>query len=1040
MAMKTASKPTEQLNEALTRPAAGAAGVLGALMTAFLILLMVFTKVRSFQGLVMLVGWAVLFAAAVGVSVQLLLKQVWAQRFLLAFYLVALVAEITALVAVVIWGQPAWWPDLAPMVAVLVPMVVLTVPVVGLLVAASAPDSRLRFGSMVVATVAVAAALVLVVNLISQREGSYYHRSMETLGRYGLSERTRKVLAGINGKLTFTVVYTSTDKAKKTADRRERVMELLEDAKVYGRKVEVNNITNDSDKAAFIRRLQDKLGGQAKKHVEFLKKYQADAKELLATLNKARAEWRGQEPNGFLNLWGVPAQTADVLVKGTRRLEQAVEKVDKGMGGLAGTKLPDYADLVREAKEGLRPLKDDLEGLTDAIKGLNEVAKALGDEQNRKVALAAVEQVGVAAKEMAAAVGKPGAPAPDKPTEAMEKFIAAAKRTAQLAAAASRQIENIAGEDKAELVRMIRPMRFEFLYQEGLRATAPVSQYYALKAQNMAGEAADGQGVVKATKSEYQAKYIAQQLRPWAAHMQAELAAAGEIATGALARLGSVDKASKDILQLAADGKLFQAILPRLKEAIALADKLPEIKDTSIVQDITHENIIVVETDKAARVISFDEAWPLQSRPFGPAGAEEGEQRTFNGDSAIGSRLMAMTNEPYATVVIAFWGPGPDMPPQMARMVPEGDIPLRSLSTLRQRLEDCNFRVKEWNLDGNMPADDEGGSADRTPPPKVLLVLPPPPPQEQNPFQPQQMPLPSFKPEYARKVTDAIDAGTPAIFLGTFLWPRQANMFMPPAPQDYPYASYLRDEWGIDPRTDSLLIPAVTDEQNPGRYKFDPQRFRFLSLNAFTDQPIGQPLTDQRVLWRFCCPIQRTKDARGEPKAPPKGVQVETILRVPAHWKATWATSNIERLDRLIRGGAGSYIFPDVGRDVEPPMDLAVAASRAADPNGSVKPARVVVLGVGSSMMDGYLDSPVPVFDTRGTISVTDPPRANADLVINSVYWLVGRRNLIAAGPATATMREIAPALKYALVVLYCVLLPAAVVGIGGIVLWRRRS
>ncbi len=1047
MAINTSTKPAEQLNENLSRPAAAASAVLAVLLAAAAVIAMFTVKLASFQGWVLLIGGAVLCAVAVGVSIQLLMKQVWAQKFLLGFYLVVMLAEVTALVSAVLWGQPEWWKAGIHLAAVILPVLVLTAGVAGLLAAASAPNTRLRYGSMVGVTVGVVAALVMVVNLYAQK--NYFHRSMETLGQYSLSERTKKVLSSVKDPLRFTVVYTSTDKAKKTPERRDRVMELLEDAKVYGHKVEVVNVTNDTQKAALIERLRAKLGGQAGKHAEYLKGYQAQGKELLAVLAKAGEEWRNQEPNSFLNMWGLSVETANALKKDSGKLEQALDKVDKG---LAGPGLPDYAELAREAKEGLNPLKSDLEKLTEVIKGLKETADALGNAEKRQVATAALQQVAAAAKDVADGLGKAGAAQGD-PAEAMKKYVAGLRRTAQLAAATARQLDGIAGEGKAEFIRALPALRLQVMLQGGMQGSLPISQYYAMKAREMTEEAADTEGVIKATKSEYQAKYIDQQLRPAAATAVEEMAATGEKAKAALEKLGAVDAASRKAFAAAAEGKLFDNILPKVKELLAAAEKLPEVKDTSLVSDVSRENIVILETEKTAKVVSFDEAWVLQTRPMGPV-ADEGEQRTFNADAAIGSRLLSITNEPFATVLIAHFEA--QVPPEMARMMPpppQSDIPARALNALRQRLEDSNFKVKEWNLSEEMPKDDEADAKDgKKAPPRVLLVLPPPPPQEQNPFQQQQqqMPMPGFKPEHAQKVIDAINSGTPAIFLGSFLWPRQGNMFSPPAPQNYAFNDYLRNEWGLDLRTEYLVIPAVTDERNPGRYKFDPQRFRYLALSAFTGQPIGEPLADQRVLWRFACPIERGKDARGEPKAPPKGVAIETVLRVPAHMKATWATKSIERLDRQIRGGDGSYIFPDYNAgDLPPPMELVVAATRAAatpatkDANSAEAapaPARIVVMGVGSSMMDGYLDQPVPVFDEKGTISVTDPPRADADLVVNSVYWLVGRKNLIAAGPVTATMREIGPVTKGLLIALYCIVLPGAVVGVGGIVLLRRRS
>jgi hypothetical protein len=184
----------------------------------------------------------------------------------------------------------------------------------------------------------------------------------------------------------------------------------------------------------------------------------------------------------------------------------------------------------------------------------------------------------------------------------------------------------------------------------------------------------------------------------------------------------------------------------------------------------------------------------------------------------------------------------------------------------------------------------------------------------------------------------------------------------------------------------------------------------------------------------------RKRDARGETAAPPAGVNIQPVLTIPAEWKSTWATRRIQELLAQFQNAEGSYIWPDYqAGDLPAPFDVAVAATRAEDKAKGVSPARIVVLCEGQSLMDGYLDREVAVRDAKGTISLTDAPKADADLLINSAYWLIGRQNLIASGPVQATMKEIPPGLKLGLVLLYCGALPAVVLGIGGLVLLKRK-
>ena len=355
-------------------------------------------------------------------------------------------------------------------------------------------------------------------------------------------------------------------------------------------------------------------------------------------------------------------------------------------------------------------------------------------------------------------------------------------------------------------------------------------------------------------------------------------------------------------------------------------------------------------------------------------------------------------------------------------MVPEGDIRPADLSSLRRRLEDANFEVAEWNLVEDKPAAAEGRG-------QVLLILPPPaiPPM---PFD-QNAPIEPFGPQHLDKIRQAINEGAPAIFLAMWMPPRQYSMFTPAVSPPYLPGEYLKEDWGIEVLTDYLVFPAAPDTTQPGMFRVDPLRLTYLRLNTFADHPIGQNLQGQRTMWRFLCPIRVD--------ALPEGVTVEPVLTVPAEWTDTWATNRLEELFAQFLE-TQSTVAPDYAAgDLKPPLNVAVAASRAE--GEEAKPARVVVLAMGGSLMDGYLDGRVQVLDSEGSISVTDPPRADADVVVNSAYWLIGRQWFIAPGPSMVQPIAMVPeATRKLLWGLTVIGLPAAVLLVGGIVLAIRRA
>jgi len=297
-----------------------------------------------------------------------------------------------------------------------------------------------------------------------------------------------------------------------------------------------------------------------------------------------------------------------------------------------------------------------------------------------------------------------------------------------------------------------------------------------------------------------------------------------------------------------------------------------------------------------------------------------------------------------------------------------------------------------------------------------------------------------FGPEQLKKLSDEIDSGTPAVFLATFLWPRQMSPFMPPMPTSYALGDYLRDQWGIDVRTNYRVIPAVVapDEQ-PGMYSVDPIRISYLPLNAFDeDHPIGRPLAGRRVMWTDLCPI--FFDDEGVPE----GVKVASLLDVPEWWDATWATTRAIEVFTRVQNDPGGTISPDFsprGGDLPAGFPVAVVATRQGAQG--VEDTRIVVLGMGASLTDGYLNQRIPLLRARGdntTIEFAEPPRANTELAVNSVFWLVGLEDSIAAGPVRIKpVQNINRTALWILRALFVVGLPLMIVGAGGLVLVFRR-
>ena len=100
---------------------------------------------------------------------------------------------------------------------------------------------------------------------------------------------------------------------------------------------------------------------------------------------------------------------------------------------------------------------------------------------------------------------------------------------------------------------------------------------------------------------------------------------------------------------------------------------------------------------------------------------------------------------------------------------------------------------------------------------------------------------------------------------------------------------------------------------------------------------------------------------------------------------------------------------------------------------------KIVVMGNGLSLLNWYLTSPVQRPGKEGEVLSDPPPRENADLFINAAYWLSGRSELIAAGPAEVPV--IPPIDARGKTVLYSVVLGLAlgVLVLGGVMMMIRR-
>ena len=1033
------------LDPTFARPAATVSMAFCAANVAFLVAYMLTKRDQPVGVTAYHLLWVGLFLLAGLAGLELLRGRVWAQKVLLAFW--AMIASIAVLMglAAILWGTPKPWRilfDFHPAWLV-VPELAIGVAGAALLVLTSRQDSRLRYATIVTVSIAAAATVAILANLITH--DAPFYKNFEALGRYGLSERTKALVKSLDQPLRLTCVYTSMDERKLGSDYRPQVLELLEEMRQYNDKVEVFNATNDAKKIQVVGSLKKKRSGRTTQHRQLLDEFEKDCDKssgLLDALQAASEKWGqlAQHRDTYLSVWPVPTEVSAVCQVAMKKLAELKKKLKVELK----SDLPDYAKLVGNVKDPIKELCDNLKERAEELGKLGAIPEAVA--KNRPKAEKALQDSLQALQAVTEVLGQPGSPDPAKPGDVLRKFIEAAKRAAAKYREAADVFADLAGEDSRDL--LAQSDYYNIAIDRGLfRMREDLPGLF----RGFLANALDGprNGMVVTAElhlekaNEEGQKDLIKQFRGRLAGMAQNASQFDGLAKRAIKALGEVDAETKKTLAAAKDGKIFDELTKPFQKLLAKADKLPELKEEDLSHEISQDNIVLVEMGDKTEVVSFDDLWPLK---VAMPGAGSDDKRVFNGDGAIGSKLLSMTRKPFAKVWLTYYEEAPG--PQGQRSPFQGMTP-QAVQALRKRIEQANFEVDEWNVGQDKPElfeDEEepqgaesrpageGGPGRASRPLKVLLMLPPPPGVNPQMRMMMRQMGGGFTEEHARRVREAVNAGIPAAFLAHYQSGATPSPFGPvPVEQKYGFEEMLRDDWGIEVQTKYRLVAGVPDETEAGRFRIDPVSFGYLPLSSFTDQEIGTPLRAQRMLWLNVCPVKKVREINS--------VAVEPVLELTADRRDVWATDRASSLAAQIQGQDQGFVRLGPG-DVQAEADLSIplvlAAKRTDDKDRpGVKASRIVVLGTGMSFIDGYLDEPVPVLD-RG-IRFADPPRANADLVINSLYWLIGRQEYIAAGPAHIRPVDVSSNQKTALGVVCVLVLPAVVLAIGGLVMLVRR-
>jgi len=406
-----------------------------------------------------------------------------------------------------------------------------------------------------------------------------------------------------------------------------------------------------------------------------------------------------------------------------------------------------------------------------------------------------------------------------------------------------------------------------------------------------------------------------------------------------------------------------------------------------LISQLDLPDVLVVVSPDQVRVIGVDEMF----RQPDPDQLQPGQQPElrFQGEEIITGVLVSMSLDQQPMVVFVTTG-------QLQAVGPRG-----MFQQVAQRLRNMKYRIEEWNPTGGPGP--MGQPRPPSPPPApepgqkvVWIILPTEPPNPMNPFGAGA----------AQKVADLLqtrlDAGDGAMVM-------LAVSPMARFGSGNPIAQMLTP-WGITPQIDRLILRQVTlpDHQT--------QVTRWLNINRWpSGLPVSQALAGLPGVFGYASPLVlgkgRGKDHKVWPLAQVSGDDVWTH-------RGDLQSESTPKLDPAMAGG---------------PFVIAAAAQRDST--------RLIVVGDPIWASDqvttmGPQGLPAEIF------GVAFP--GNAELFVNSVYWLAGLDQLIAASPRTQDIRRIGPMTDTSLGILKGVLLagmPLAIFAAGiGVWIVRRRG
>ncbi|MCB9858352.1 MAG: DUF1905 domain-containing protein [Phycisphaerales bacterium] len=729
----------------------------------------------------------------------------------------------------------------------------------------NAVDAGRRFaiGANVALSIVVATALLIAINWIASLK--HWRKDLATVGNYGLSDRTRTILDGAKDEIALSIVYEPNDKDKNQREYINRLQAYCDELAGEKKNLKVTHVATDRQREQLVADMSGSVGGEAKGHKEAIESFERLRTELEAELSQRVAEAVAIQSNRDAWLSGFPL-FAQVVLKLQEMRDQIVDikgEIDEltPQGGL-----PKYGEAATVAKTAV----DNLATGFSQIASLMNKFTSLSQETTRADSqyIATLREVTASAqgvaKKLRAAIGDEDAETPADIKAPLKAFADACVEVAGTLDGLVSRVDRFA--DAFPIVR--QHADWSARIQSGpLPIQIEVGGVLQETGRSLEKMRLQVLGILdKNDPAELKAALVG--VRKNTTSVEQNIAVCEEILTSLADNLSKMDPDSEALLAAAGGGGLFSTSLDSLESTKKQLAALPELTLGDIADKLREPNTIVVQYKGKIRVITFDETWPIRQ---GAANADDGEPiRTFNGDSAIGSAILALSaDKKFANVVfVGYEPPAPQQRSPFSPPPPRSSIPLAQTNLLRERLLAANYNVVQWNL------------AEQPDPPTlegdlktINVFLPPAPPAMPNPFGPQT-PQASFGEPERQKVRDMLAENGRAIFLAG--WELMGSpMGGPPVTPEYGYNPILQSEFGLHVDNGTRVIKVVPDTKTEHGFSLSLQLIQWLPTIGYSDNPIGKSMKGTRSLVSAACVIDTLNP---EDNA---DVETESVLRIP---------------------------------------------------------------------------------------------------------------------------------------------------------------